>query len=443
VSADIEALNRDCYCVSLDSAALAAELDSHLGSTDLTALLKERCPHVFSAQPVFVSRRHLDRMSQGITAIESVVASDAYREVALARVPDLARIVHGSRSGVFLGYDFHLRNDRLGLIEINTNAGGAMLNAVLARAQRSCCAATDPLVPTSESIAELEAGIVAMFRREWHLAGRTAPLRRIAIVDEAPQQQYLYPEFLLFKRLFERYGIAAVITDPGSLEASDTGLHHQGLPVDLVYNRLTDFYFASGSAEALRDAWLRGTSVITPHPHAHALYADKRNLALLSDEAELKALGVDARTREVLLDTIPETRIVNPARATEIWDARRHLFFKPFAGYGSRAAYRGDKLTRSVWQQIIQGDYVAQSIVMPGERLVGAQQSAQVMKFDLRNYVYDGAVQWVAARVYQGQTTNFRTPGGGFAPVFSTPAPPVATVQAPANVLATIQPGSP
>jgi hypothetical protein len=65
------------------------------------------------------------------------------------------------------------------------------------------------------------------------------------------------------------------------------------------------------------------------------------------------------------------------------------------------------------------------------------------MKFDLRNYVYDGAVQWVAARVYQGQTTNFRTPGGGFAPVFSTPAPPVATVQAPANVLATIQPGSP
>jgi len=28
-------------------------------------------------------------------------------------------------------------------------------------------------------------------------------------------------------------------------------------------------------------------------------------------------------------------------------------------------------------------------------------------------------VQWVAARLYQGQTTNFRTPGGGFAPVYS------------------------
>jgi len=41
------------------------------------------------------------------------------------------------------------------------------------------------------------------------------------------------------------------------------------------------------------------------------------------------------------------------------------------------------------------------------------------MKLDLRCYVYDGRVLSVAARVYQGQTTNFRTPGGGFATVFS------------------------
>jgi hypothetical protein len=64
--------------------------------------------------------------------------------------------------------------------------------------------------------------------------------------------------------------------------------------------------------------------------------------------------------------------------------------------------------------------------VAPGERLVDAADPAapQPMKFDLRNYVYDGTVQWVAARLYQGQTTNFRTPGGGFAPVFSEPGGP-------------------
>ena len=37
---------------------------------------------------------------------------------------------------------------------------------------------------------------------------------------------------------------------------------------------------------------------------------------------------------------------------------------------------------------------------------------------DVRVYTYKGAPLLCAARVYQGQTTNFRTPGGGFAPVF-------------------------
>jgi hypothetical protein len=32
--------------------------------------------------------------------------------------------------------------------------------------------------------------------------------------------------------------------------------------------------------------------------------------------------------------------------------------------------------------------------------------------------VYDGMIQLMAARLYQGQTTNFRTAGGGFAPVY-------------------------
>jgi hypothetical protein len=42
-----------------------------------------------------------------------------------------------------------------------------------------------------------------------------------------------------------------------------------------------------------------------------------------------------------------------------------------------------------------------------------------VRKTDVRLYVYDGRVLISAARLYQGQATNFRTPGGGFAPVFA------------------------
>lgn len=54
------------------------------------------------------------------------------------------------------GYDFHLDEGRLGLIEINTNAGGAMLNAVLARAQRICCQAVEAMVPGRAGVMAFE-----------------------------------------------------------------------------------------------------------------------------------------------------------------------------------------------------------------------------------------------------------------------------------------------
>jgi hypothetical protein len=151
------------------------------------------------------------------------------------------------------------------------------------------------------------------------------------------------------------------------------------------------------------------------------LYADKRNLALLSDPLQLQALGVSAATQAILLAGIPRTEVVSAENAERLWNQRRQLFFKPFAGYGSRAAYRGDKLTRRVWEDILAGDYVAQALVQPGERVISPMSPAQTLKFDLREYVYAAQVQWVAARLYQGQTTNFRTPGGGFAPVYPWP----------------------
>jgi hypothetical protein len=55
------------------------------------------------------------------------------------------------------------------------------------------------------------------------------------------------------------------------------------------------------------------------------------------------------------------------------------------------------------------------------KRMMAKGDTALVLKFDVRNYVCNGQVQLLAARLYQGQTTNFRTPGGGFAPVYVSP----------------------
>ncbi len=429
--APLDALNRECFCLSLDPYALARALDSELGRPGLAEMVRVRCPYLFAALPVFVNKPQLQRMAQVMQAVESVVALPAYQESVLAAAPAITRQGLDGPRGVFFGYDFHLdQQGQLRLIEINTNAGGAMLNAVLARAQRACCAIVDPMLPSLVTVASFEQGIVDMFRHEWQLAGRTRPLASIAIVDEAPEQQYLYPEFLLFQQLFERNGLRAVIAGPAALEWRDDVLWHGSLAIDLVYNRLTDFYLAQPDVASLREAYVQHGVVLTPNPRCHALYADKRHLALFSDAARLEAMGVPRATQEVLLEHVPRTEVVHAADAQRLWNARRELFFKPVAGFGSRAAYRGDKLTRRVWQDILAGDYVAQAIAAPGERMIDEDHAAKAMKFDLRAYTYDGAVQWVAARLYQGQTTNFRTTGGGFAPVYSVLDTPGRTLQA-------------
>ena len=434
-------LNSACFCLSLDQNALARALDSELGQPGLSAMVRERCPFLFAALPVFVATPQLHRMAQVMQAVEAVVALPQYREQVLDAAPAIARLGTRGPLGAFFGYDFHLSEGHLGLIEINTNAGGAMLNAVLSRAQHACCRAVDSMVPTLASVASFEQQIVAMFRHEWQLSALTAgltaglaagkaegprPLASIALVDVAPEDQYLYPEFLLFQQLFQRHGLRAVIADPAALEWRDGVLWHGDLAIDLVYNRLTDFYLEQPGSAALRKAYLHHAVVLTPHPQAHALYANKRHLALFSDAARLQALKVPQAVQNVLLEHVPRTEVVDAADAQRLWDTRRSLFFKPVAGFGSRAAYRGDKLTKRVWQDILAGNYVAQAIVTPGERVIddsdamSAERATKAMKFDLRAYTYDGEVQWVAARLYQGQTTNFRTPGGGFAPVYSS-----------------------
>ncbi|TAK81924.1 MAG: hypothetical protein EPO20_22870 [Betaproteobacteria bacterium] len=358
----IEALNTDCFCVSLDREALRQAIDDDPAARGLSALIEERCPHLFAALPVYVSRRKVDQMAKIIAAVEEVVALPAYREQVLSYAPDIARFDPGAR-GVFTGYDFHLGAAGPKLIEINTNAGGALLNAVLGRAQRACCEDVASLVSGPVPAERLDCTIFEMFIEEWRLAGRGGVPARIAIVDDRPEEQFLHPEFLLFERLFRSFGVQAWVLAPEQLTFRDGELRDANGPIDLVCNRMTDFSLQEAAHAALRAAYLAGAAVVTPHPRAHALYADKRNLAVLSDESRLAALGVRREAIEVLLRGVPRTRLVTAALAEELWADRRKLFFKPAAGFGSKAAYRGDKLTRRVWSEVQAGIHVAQELI--------------------------------------------------------------------------------
>lgn len=396
-----EALNGDCHSALLDRVAL--QRVSQAQGVVWHDLVKERCPYLFADVPVFISAAQLQQMRAVIDAVERVVSLPEWH--------DGAYEPGSTAKGVFFGYDFHLNSDGVHLIEINSNAGGGFLNALLIDSQRETGL---PGVTVAEK--NLEQIFLAMFRNEWRLSRGDAPLNSIAIVDEQPEAQYLFPEFLLAQRMFERAGIAAYIADPAVLHSRDGGLYLGEQKIDLVYNRLTDF--SLHRYPVLRQAYLEGSVVLTPHPRAYAQYADKRNLARLTDAEALRALGAGEADIAVMQAGIPHTIVVEPDMEAALWAERKQWFFKPNSGYGSKGAYRGANITRRVFGEILQGGYVAQKLAAPGERMVCVEGAEpQPLKFDVRCYVYDGQVQLVAARLYQGQTTNFRTPGGGFAPV--------------------------
>lgn len=420
-----EALNQACLCRTLNPDRLRQQLETDPTLKGMAAGLASTHPHLFSQTSVFVDPAMRAALVQAIAAIERVVALPAYQQKALADAPDIARHDFGPASA-FMGYDFHLGAGGPRLIEINTNAGGALLNAALARAARDCCEPMQGLMDANGELTHLDQTFVAMFRAEWQAQRGGQPLRSVLITDDAPEAQYLAPEFTLARQLLLAHGITAAVGDARELQWKDGMLWHPALPgvaIDLVYNRLTDFSLAEPDHAALRSAYVAGAAVVTPHPRAHALYADKRNLITQGDDALLASWGVSDADRRLLQAAIPHTEIVTAERADDLWARRRQLFFKPAGGYGAKAAYRGDKLTRGVWADILAGGFIAQALVPPSERLVDVDGVATRLKLDLRAYTWRGQVQLLAARTYTGQTTNFRTAGGGFCPVVVVPAP--------------------
>jgi len=336
-----------------------------------------------------------------VRTVDKAIQLPAYREAVLESAGEVAAHDPGT-PGAAIGFDFHLTKTGPKLIEINTNAGGALLSAGLFD-NRHCLALHDP-----------EEEQLAMFAAEWRAWAGDRTLKRIALVDDMPKKQPLRREFDLYRELFKGAGWETVICDPAELAIQSGRLSHAAGPIDLVYNRLTDFALEEVKCRALRRAYLEGLALITPHPRAHALLADKSRLALLGNREAMLGLGLSEEEAGLLATVIPEVTPVMPFNADKLWALRRKLYFKPINGFGSRGVYNGAKLTRKVWGEIVKGGYVAQETIPPSLCEVGEDAP---LKLDLRAYTYQGRIQHYAARLFRGQTLNFKTPGGGFAPV--------------------------
>jgi len=396
-------MNRACQCFPVSREKLVAALHD--------APLREEHGNLVAGSAVFIGASDAAAIAAFARDLGEVMALPGFQAAALRQSGTTAQRDPGNAGGL-LGLDFHLTASGPQLIEINTNPGGILINVELQDALQACCADAARWLPALPHGTAVREGVCALFEREWRQGGgRGTP--RVAIVDEQPESQYLYPEFRLFRALFESRGWPTVIADPAALSHRDGRLWLGGEAIDLVYNRLTDFALKDTAHGALRAAWLAGDVVLTPHPRAHALHADKRLLAWLSGASRLRQLGAPQALAQRVAARVPPTFEVRAQDAERWWKERDRFYFKPAAGYGGKAAYAGAKLTRKTFEQVLAGQYLAQQEVEPPRR------GAEALKYDLRAYVdpMDRGVLLLAARLYRGQTTNFRTAGGGFAPV--------------------------
>lgn len=312
-----------------------------------------------------------------------------------------------ANGGVFMSYDFHLSEEQPKLIEVNVNAGGIFIAHQLALYAKCCCSDKHPT-----NLADFEQKIIAMFKNEYALKGRGGALKTMVIIDENPESQFLYPDFQLCKALLKKNGIQTFILDPSKLRVKGNKVFYQEYEIDLIYNRLTDFYFERAEHTHLKKIYDENLAVITPSPQDHSVFAQKSSLALMNDESFISTL-INRKDYEKLKNFLLSTYTLQETDNETLWEKRKKLFFKPLGGFGSKGAYHGKGITKKTWETIKNAPYIAQEFAPAGKRSLENQD----FKYDLRVYTYQGDILLITARLYQGQTTNFRTEGGGFSAV--------------------------
>lgn len=292
---------------------------------------------------------------------------------------------HPNNLSVLMAYDFHFEpaSGTTSLIEVNTNASGFLFSEAAYRAHN-----LDPYASSHSPFKDLSPLEVLMrsFEREADMALQRKP-RAFAIIDENVEQQKMYLEFLMYRNLFRDRGYECDIFEFDRVPLDGK--------YDFIYNRHTDFMFFDSKARPLLDAYEQGDICISPNPYEYILLSHKERLIEFAEEN--------------LVPTLIPTRDISAASREDLWHRRKTLFFKPKSSYGAKAAYKGSSISRRMFDEIMGRDYIAQEFRPPGQ--LGE------WKFDIRCYAYADEIQLVVARLYQGQVTNFGTPGGGFAPV--------------------------
>ena len=364
--------------------------------------------NVISPYTISVPQSVIDSIAEAVDNIFRLSRQDSYRQTVLSASVDREILSSPAENlSVLMSYDFHLDGETPRLLEINTNAAGYLIADTLYRTH----AQSNPFPSAMKS---LKKSFIEEFQR---LGLEGSP--HIAIIDEVPHAQKMYPAFLLFKSLFEKWGYTASIHDYIDLTYRDGALFAEEQKIDFIYNRYCDFTLSDRSSEELRRAYLAGACGYSPNPKEYILLADKRRLVPMSSDGWLEAvassdISIDA-IRNVLLPTWHGSQF---ADTSQVWQKRKQLFFKPPQSYAGKGAYRGSSISRKVFNRVMSEDTLIQQYVPAPIITFESDETSADWKYDLRAFAYGGEVQMLIARIYQGQITNFSKTYGGYCPIF-------------------------
>ncbi len=303
----------------------------------------------------------------------------------------------GNKS-LFMSYDFHLNlESKPKLIEINTNAAFLTLGHYLYQAH-------DLSTDLDFKISDLK----DLFLDELKSQGKSITQPKVLIMDEKPQEQRLFLEFLIVQELLQSFGWPCAIDDVHNYSK------HK---VDLVYNRYTDFYLKSPEAQPIKKDFLDRSVCFSPNPFEYFMLADKQRMIDWTSDDFWSGLNFPVEQIERIKSILPKTLSFKPELREEIWAQRKHLFFKPKNSFGSKQSYKGGSISKKIFEEVANENFLAQELLPAPETTLPTPEGPQTFRYDLRCYAYRDQLQMVIARVYQGQVTNLRTKWGGFAPV--------------------------
>jgi hypothetical protein len=351
----------------------------HLGQDVLNSTISENLLSPFQIQ---LTSETIQSIKDEIKAywklrqwgVESM--SSQYEQLGLRKPPNF---------GVCMSYDFHISSEKkLELIEINTNASFLALGLQLYEFLK---------LPNTASDFD-EKKLVEMFLAENKL--NTSKPLELTILDQSPEKQRLYLEFLIYQSIFNKHSIPTTIADIGEIEKLKKS--------SLVYNRYTDFYLKDEGSSAIKELFNQSQIQLSPNPYEYFLLADKERFIDWHKQNEI------AKPASLL-----PTYDLGLVEKEKVWSERKQLFFKPKNAYGGKQAYRGASMSQKIFDEVTNSHFIAQKMSAAPEIEVEFNKNNLKFKYDLRCYAYKDQLQLIIARLYQGQTTNLKTEGGGFA----------------------------